>query len=227
MKLTLTGAVVGVALIFIGLSTMITTKSSTTETIKEIEIDNQNFAMLFTDYFQAKQGDIVVINVTATKYGALSPSLRIRQQETNTIIFGSVEGTLFQFDVPVPSDGTYRVEIDIIIGPISANGTITLKRVVSLYPPVFYLGVGAIILGILFTAIGLSTYGLALMKIRREKRMNERTRICPYCGKSVSIEKAICPQCGFDVVKSIKCGYCNGFYDRSLEKCPNCGAKQS
>ncbi|HVP26306.1 MAG TPA: zinc ribbon domain-containing protein [Candidatus Bathyarchaeia archaeon] len=53
----------------------------------------------------------------------------------------------------------------------------------------------------------------------------ERYRICPNCGKKVEIKNTFCPHCGFDVSKSIRCKYCNTIYDRSLPKCPNCGAK--
>jgi ribosomal protein L32 len=53
----------------------------------------------------------------------------------------------------------------------------------------------------------------------------KKLRTCPNCNQRVPIEKTICPHCGFDISKSIRCIYCNTIYDRSLPKCPNCGAK--
>jgi predicted RNA-binding Zn-ribbon protein involved in translation (DUF1610 family) len=57
------------------------------------------------------------------------------------------------------------------------------------------------------------------------RRSRERYRVCPSCGKRVAIQKSVCPHCGFDIAKSVRCQYCSASYDRFLEKCPNCGAK--
>ena len=51
-----------------------------------------------------------------------------------------------------------------------------------------------------------------------------KQRICPNCSKKISLKESVCPHCGFDVNKSIRCKYCKTLYDRSLQKCPNCGA---
>jgi predicted RNA-binding Zn-ribbon protein involved in translation (DUF1610 family) len=199
----------------------VTTKLTSTETVKEIQIDMNRLGVYYTDYFQAKRDDIVIINVSATKYGVVPARLKIRQQETNAVVFGDVEGSLFQFDVSLPSDGTYRVEIFNMVGPISANGTVTLRRIL------FNFGVGIIFVGALVMASGLSIYGYQQMKLKREKRKMEKTRVCPFCNQSVPIEETVCPHCGFDVTRSVRCKYCSGFYDRYLAKCPNCGAKKS
>jgi ribosomal protein L32 len=66
--------------------------------------------------------------------------------------------------------------------------------------------------------------GEIFMDFKRKQKM-EKLRTCPNCSQKVPIEKTVCPHCGFDISKSIRCIYCNTIYDRSLPKCPNCGAK--
>jgi RNA polymerase subunit RPABC4/transcription elongation factor Spt4 len=82
-----------------------------------------------------------------------------------------------------------------------------------------------LLLVIIGTAIVAGTYYADLrQKMHTQKKM-EKLRACPNCNQQVSIEKTICPHCGFDISKSIRCHYCNTIYDRSRPKCPNCGAK--
>jgi RNA polymerase subunit RPABC4/transcription elongation factor Spt4 len=54
-----------------------------------------------------------------------------------------------------------------------------------------------------------------------------KLRTCPNCKRLVTMQTPICPHCGFDVSKTIRCKYCHTMYDRSLPKCPNCGAKNN
>jgi predicted RNA-binding Zn-ribbon protein involved in translation (DUF1610 family) len=58
------------------------------------------------------------------------------------------------------------------------------------------------------------------------KWRSAKTRKCPQCGQTVKLDKTVCPHCGFDITKSVRCKHCNAIYDSSLHKCPNCGAKQ-
>jgi len=82
-----------------------------------------------------------------------------------------------------------------------------------------------VLLVLVGTALVTGTYyAEQRQKIRAQQKM-EKLRTCPNCNEKVSIEKTICPHCGFDISKSIRCHYCNTIYDRSLPKCPNCGAK--
>ena len=75
--------------------------------------------------------------------------------------------------------------------------------------------VSLVVVGILLVAV---PYVLQLA------RKMEKLRTCPNCSQRVPIEKPICPHCGYDINKSIRCKYCHTFYDRSLPKCPHCGA---
>jgi hypothetical protein len=76
---------------------------------------------------------------------------------------------------------------------------------------------------VLLVAIGTALVtGTYLIDVRQKMK---KLRTCPNCNQKVPIEKTICPHCGFDISKSIRCVYCNTIYDRSLPKCPNCGAK--
>jgi predicted RNA-binding Zn-ribbon protein involved in translation (DUF1610 family) len=81
------------------------------------------------------------------------------------------------------------------------------------------------IIGIISVAIIIPVSALLYRRAKR-KRM-EKLRTCPQCGQKVPIEKTACPHCGFDISRSIRCKYCNTLYDRSLEKCPSCGAKNA
>lgn len=66
--------------------------------------------------------------------------------------------------------------------------------------------------------------GETYVELKRKQKI-EKLRICPNCSQQVPIEKTVCPHCGFDISKSVRCVYCNTVYDRSLPKCPECGAK--
>lgn len=79
--------------------------------------------------------------------------------------------------------------------------------------------------GALLAVVGaLLVLGETYVGLKRKQKM-EKLRICPNCSQQVPIEKPVCQHCGFDISKSIRCNYCNTIYDRSLPKCPNCGAK--
>jgi len=78
---------------------------------------------------------------------------------------------------------------------------------------------------ILITVLVVLVVTSLLLYKRAKRKKLENLRVCPYCGQRVPIEKTTCPYCGFDIIRSIRCKYCNSFYDRSLPECPNCGAK--
>ena len=83
----------------------------------------------------------------------------------------------------------------------------------------------ALLILVLLMVVGvLLVSGEIFMELERKQKM-EKLRICPNCSQQVPIEKTACSHCGFDISKSVRCNYCNTVYDRSLPKCPECGAK--
>jgi RNA polymerase subunit RPABC4/transcription elongation factor Spt4 len=175
------------------------------------------------EFYYAKAGDILEINVNATGGNA---KLRVDRQD-ELIVFPEVQGAVLRYEIPIPSDDTYHVHIwsrDWLSGPfVGLQGFINQKRVVLNLFPMGYIGIGAVLLGLSICIGGVSVYVYEKRKIEKEKKW----RVCPNCNQKVSIEKSICPFCGFDVTQSVRCKYCNAFYNRSLQICPNCGAKQS
>ncbi len=76
----------------------------------------------------------------------------------------------------------------------------------------------------------LTVVGALLMTSEFTRKLLQRVRRlrnCPNCKRPVAIEKPVCPHCGFDIRKTLRCSYCHTQYDRSLPKCPNCGAKNN
>jgi hypothetical protein len=99
--------------------------------------------------------------------------------------------------------------------------TVTITYDVEINPLMHYNYEIIAVVSIMF----LVTISVLLYR-RAERKKKEKIRICPYCGQKTSIENTMCTFCGFDISRSVKCKYCNTFYDRSLPKCPNCGAKK-
>lgn len=228
LKWTLLAIAVGLILVAVGATIIGTADLFPLKTVKEIHVNEASTDWYSTEIFYANAGDKLIINVTAS---GISAKLRVDTQEGQTI-FGEVQGTLLWYEVPITSDNAYSVVIWTRAWPfpsdyVDLNGTINLKRVFTNLYPTGYVGLGAILLGLLITSSSIVIYRYKKSKAEEEKQRMEKLRVCPYCGQKVSIEKSICPLCGFDITRSVRCKYCDTFYDRSLQKCPSCGAKQA
>jgi ribosomal protein L32 len=178
-----------------------------------------------TDYFQCSVGDRINIHVDVAGGSA---KLVVREQGGGTI-YGEVHGVFLYFDVPVNSYGIYRVEIWTRAVPFPSTfvdlaGTVSLMRINY---PMVYVAYGALLSGLVIVIGVVSFYLYRRHKIGQEKEELKRLRVCPKCRQRVPIENTVCPHCGLDITRSVQCGYCHAFYDRSLSKCPNCGAKRT
>jgi RNA polymerase subunit RPABC4/transcription elongation factor Spt4 len=204
-------------MILLDYSDLLPKRTASTVYVNEIQTDWYS-----TGFFTALKDDRIEINVDVA--GGQFAKLRVDKQEGGYIL-PEVSGTLLRYSVLVPSDSAYGVFIWTRQEPftstyVNLTGTIELKRT---YEEIPWIGYSAITVGSLIALASASVYFHEIYKQRQIRRM----RICPYCAQRVEIEKLICPYCGFDITRSIRCKYCNAYYDRSLEKCPSCGAKQS
>jgi len=171
--------------------------------------------------FQLSWGDTVkgVISVSG---GILHPGVDISVTDPlgNTILnMGRVTGTT-QIEF---SGGFIRgsYELRIVNPSWLSEKTVTITYDLEINPLMHYNYEIIAVVSIMF----LVTVSVLLYK-RAERKKKEKIRICPYCGQKTSIENTMCTFCGFDISRSVKCKYCNTFYDHSLPKCPNCGAKK-
>jgi len=153
--------------------------------------------------------------------GILHPGVEVRVTDPsgNTILdLGTVtDQTSFEF-----SGGFIRGahKLSFINPSWVSQKTVTLTYEIETNPLMRYNYEIILVAGLV---VGVATF-LLLYKRAKRKRL-ENLRVCPNCSQKVPIQKTTCPYCGFDITRSIRCGYCNAFYDRSLPKCPNCGAE--
>jgi ribosomal protein L32 len=109
--------------------------------------------------------------------------------------------------------------------PFGSDRTVTWSASYEYKPYASYAVPLLVLLVAIGTALVSVTYFTKLRQQMRAQQKMEKMRTCPNCNKGVPIEKAVCPHCGFDIEKSVRCSYCNTIYDRSLLKCPNCSGK--
>jgi hypothetical protein len=125
-----------------------------------------------------------------------------------------------QFSFTTDKDADYYFVFSNPLGwPFGSDRTITWSASYEYKPYASF----ALPLLVLLVVVGAAIIAGAYFTDLSQKMKKMRT--CPNCSQRVPIEQAICPHCGFDISKSIRCNYCNTVYDRSLSKCPNCGAK--
>jgi len=131
-------------------------------------------------------------------------------------VTGLTQGTTYQFKV-IDND---------LVGPADSN----IISVTTFSDPLYLQPLFLVAVAILsVSAIGIFFFRgdiIRYINTYRAKRKARMYRVCPRCRQTVPINIPICPYCGLDITKSIRCEYCNEFYDRSLDKCPNCGARR-
>jgi uncharacterized membrane protein/RNA polymerase subunit RPABC4/transcription elongation factor Spt4 len=213
----------GIILILAGTAIALTNNFYRSETVKRIEIDEVSTDWYTTEYFYALRGDRLEVNVNVSGGSA---KLRVDEQSGATI-FQEVQGVIMLYSIPIASNGAYTVQIWTRAWPwpstyVSLIGTVEFRRVSSNFYPMGYVAVGTAIAGLLLIVGSVLSY---ILETSRAKEI-QKLRACPYCNRQVAVERSVCPHCGFDVNRSEHCKYCAGFFDRSLPKCPNCGAKK-
>lgn len=135
-------------------------------------------------------------------------------------IYRASSGTQFSFRTDKEAD--YSFVFDNPVGwPFGSDRSVNWSAWYEYKP---YAPYALPIFALLFVVGVLLVVGPLFAELKRKQKL-EKLRICPNCSQRIPIERAICPYCGFDVSKSIRCEYCKTLYDRSLPKCPNCGAR--
>lgn len=135
-------------------------------------------------------------------------------------IYRAMTGTQFSFRTDWEAD-YYFVFNNPVGWPFGSNRYVSWSAQYEYKPYELYASltlVSLVIAGSLIIATASFT------EFRHRQKMKQ-LRVCPSCGQKVPIQKPICPHCGFDITKSIRCEYCKTIYDRSFQKCPNCGAE--
>jgi hypothetical protein len=135
-------------------------------------------------------------------------------------IYRANSGQRFSFTTDKGAD-YYFVFSNPVGWPFGSDRTVTW---LASYEYKLYAPYALPIFAILAVVGALLVSGETYVELKRKQKM-EKLRICPNCSQRVPIDKLVCQHCGFDISKSIRCNYCNTIYDRSLPKCPNCGAK--
>lgn len=215
---------VGLVIVAIGTVIILTSNLYTEKTVRNIAVNEASTDWYSTGPIVAQSGDRLEINVDSTGGSA---KLRVDTQDGESV-FPEVQSSHLEYEVLLPSTETYQVIIWTRAWPFPSNyvalqGSVSQKRVVLDLYPTGYVGIGVILVGLFTMLSGVAVYIYEQRKIKEEKNL----RICPYCNKKTAIDNPICQFCGFNITRSIRCPYCQAFYDRSLEKCPNCGAKQT
>lgn len=139
-------------------------------------------------------------------------------------IYRANSGAQFSFRTDKEAD-YYFVFSNPYSGILSSDRSINWSAWYEYKPYAPYATPLPVLLVLVGIALPSGTYIAELRQKRRATQKMEKLRICPNCNQSAPIDKTTCPHCGFDVSKSIRCTYCKTVYDRSLPKCPNCGAK--
>lgn len=219
--------IIGAVLIFTGVGIITTNNFFPVRTVNNLNVNATHTDWYATDYFQTNATDHVNVHVDVSGGSA---KLVIREQ-SGQVIFGEVQGVMLYYNVPIDSSGIYRVEIWTRAIPfpstyVNLTGTVALSRTFNSLYPMAYVASAIIISGLLLWVAGIAFFLNERRQAKREAEKLEKTRICPGCNKRVLIDNPVCPYCGSDITRSIQCQYCHGFYDRTLQKCPHCGAKK-
>ena len=215
---------VGLAILATGAAIILTSDLYPLKTVRHIAINEASTDWYSTGPILAQTGDKLEISVDSVGGSA---KLRVDTQDGQNV-FPEVQNVHLQYEVLIPSDDTYLVIIWTKAWPwpsnyVSLQGFVDQKRVVLELYPMGYIGIGAMLTGLFVIGSGFVVY------VHNKRLMEEerKLRICPSCNRKVAVDKPICQFCGFDITQFVRCQYCHAFFDRSLQKCPNCGAKQS
>ena len=217
--------ILGVVLFAVGIGLFIAIDFSPMISVETVQVNEKSTDWYRTGFFYATAGDHVDINVNVN--GDITAKLIVTEQN-GTTLFGEVNGYFLRYDVPITTDDSYAVQIWTRAWPwpstyVDLHGVVSLERPVLQFYPVGFVASGMTALGGIMLAIGVLLYTQQYLNLQKEKKL----RACPFCKRRVSIEKPVCPYCGFDIVNSVVCEYCGHFYNRSAQNCPNCGAKKT
>lgn len=215
---------IGLIIVAIGTAIILSSSPYPSKTIRHITVNEASTDWYSTGSILAQAGDRLLINVDSTGGNA---KIRVDTQAGQNV-FPEQQSNSLHYEVQIPSTDTYQVIIWTRAWPfpstyVALQGSIDQNRLILDLYPVGYVGIGIILVGLFVIVSGSALYVYKTKIAEEEKRL----RICPYCSQKVAIDKLVCQFCGFDITKSVRCQYCQAFYNRSLEKCPHCGAKQA
>lgn len=205
-------------------------KNMTVETVNQNSVDVTTKDSYYSDKFRAETGYWFDLDIVSDGPSVVHVSGQIVKE-----IF-KVEGTKYQYEVSISQGDVYQVQVENKKGHSEwfgfvwvpddnhISGSIYLRRNV---PVVDILGIYLLIPAIILIVTGISVVIVSTLILQQRKRKAELSRVCPHCCQIVTKDMAICPYCGFDVTKSVRCKHCDTIYDSSLYKCPNCGAKRT
>ena len=196
-----------------------------TKNHQSVDLTSKNIYYNF-DKIRAEKGYWLDLDITSD--GA--SLVRVTGQIAGEIF--KVEGTAYKYEITIPQGDVYQVQIENRKGHYDwfswtpddnhIAGNLYLRGVGTVATYVAPLNIVAIVLSV----IGILLVAVSIMLFMQQRRKAERSRVCPQCSQTVAKDKAVCPHCGFDVTKSVRCKHCDAVYDRTLYKCPNCGARK-
>lgn len=176
-------------------------------------------------------GDSIKIQVTVTSGGNRDIDFSINDGSTTYVSYS--RATTINKDWIVPSTSNYNFVYDNSFSWITSKDvsvqvtkywTEIGYRDVTTYTPLLPLPV--VYAGILLAVLGGLLVVYTLITSINKKHELKNNRVCSQCNQTVSIDRSICPYCGFDVTKSTRCKHCNSLYSSSEYRCPHCGAKR-
>ncbi len=219
-------ALLGVALIILSLCVIaLLAYFRPVETINHQSVDLTTQQSYYSDKFRAERGDWFDLDITSEGASVVHVSGQVVGE-----IF-KVEGTTYKYTVSISQGDVYQVQVENKKGHSEwfgfswvpednhITGNLYLKGIAAYVEP---MDIAAVIL----SAIGIVLVASSVMLFMQQRKKTERSRVCPQCRQTVAKDKAVCPYCGFDVTKSVRCKHCDTIYDSTLYKCPNCGAKK-
>jgi predicted RNA-binding Zn-ribbon protein involved in translation (DUF1610 family) len=183
-------------------------------------------------------GDSLNIEVTVTAGGYKDIDFSVNDGSTTYLSYSRV--TTVNRDWTVPTSSNYNFVYDNSFSWITSKD-VTVQvtkhwmqpayRDVTQNAPLlpfatFYGGVVLLLAGITLATSGSSLSPVNAILTMYEKQKAKKIRACPQCNQKVLINMTICPYCGFDITKSVRCKHCNALYASSSYNCPHCGAKR-
>jgi RNA polymerase subunit RPABC4/transcription elongation factor Spt4 len=183
-------------------------------------------------------GDSVIIDVTVTSGGNKDIDFSVNDGTTTYLSYS--RATTVNRDWTAPVTATYNFVYDNSFSLITSKGiTVQVTKnwsqtaykdvtVNSAILPFGYVygGIALVLLGLIFATSAFALSPIGAIITLYEKQKVKKIRACPQCNQKVSIDKQVCPYCGFDITKSVRCKHCNALYSSSSYICPHCGAKR-